>query len=101
MLSRIDMVEVKNKYTEVYNTFGIVTEMAKIMAKNDKLVENHRYQIADLNREINGYTQREKEWKGKEKEWKYLESEFLNRESELMAQNTLLLKQLRRKCINK
>lgn len=78
------------------------------MAKNDKLVENHRYQIADLNREINGYTQREKEWKskekewkGKEKEWKYLESEFLNRESELMAQNTLLLKQLRRKCINK
>lgn len=97
ILSRTDTVEVKNKYTEVYNTFGIVTEMAKIMAKNDKLVENHKYQkmllqekdarIAELNREINGYTQREKEWKNREKEWKHLEQE-------LMTQNTLLLKQL-------
>ncbi|CCV01807.1 BRO-like protein [Invertebrate iridescent virus 22] len=104
ILSRTDTVEVKNKYTEVYNTFGIVTEMAKIMVKNDKLVENHKYQkmllqekdarIAELNREINGYTQREKEWKIKEKEWKHLESKFLNREQELMTQNTLLLKQL-------
>lgn len=40
----MDMVDVKTKYMEVYNTFGIVTEMAKVMAKNDKLVENHKYQ---------------------------------------------------------
>ncbi|CCV02332.1 BRO-like protein [Invertebrate iridescent virus 30] len=104
ILSRTDTVEVKNKYTEVYNTFGIVTEMAKIMAKNDKLVENHKYQkmllqekdarIAELNREINGYTQREKEWKNREKEWKNREKEWKHLEQELMTQNTLLLKQL-------
>jgi hypothetical protein len=61
ILSRTDMVDVKAKYMEVYNTFGIVTEMAKIMTKNDKLVENHKYQkmllqekdarIVELNRE--------------------------------------------------
>ncbi|ADO00420.1 hypothetical protein WIV_gp077 [Wiseana iridescent virus] len=33
ILSRTDMASVKNKYTDVYNTFGIVTEMAKIMTK--------------------------------------------------------------------
>lgn len=90
ILSRTDMVDVKAKYMEVYNTFGIVTEMAKIMAKNDKLVENHKYQkmllqekdarIVELNREIDGYKEREMEWR--------------SRESELMAQNTMLLKQL-------
>jgi peptidoglycan hydrolase CwlO-like protein len=75
---------------DVYNTFGIVTEMAKIITKNDKLVENHKYQklllqekdarIVDLNREIDGYKEREQEWR--------------NRESELMMQNTLLLNKL-------
>lgn len=90
ILSRTDMVDVKTKYMEVYNTFGIVTEMAKIMTKNDKLVENHKYQkmllqekdarIVELNREIDGYKKREMEWR--------------SRESELMAQNTMLLKQL-------
>lgn len=90
ILSRTDMVDVKAKYMEVYNTFGIVTEMAKIMTKNDKLVENHKYQkmllqekdarIVELNREIDGYKEREIEWR--------------SRESELMVQNTMLLKQL-------
>lgn len=90
ILSRNDMVDAKVKYMEVYNTFGIVTEMAKIMAKNDKLVENHKYQklllqekdnrILELNREIDGYKEREQEWR--------------KREQELIFQNTILLKQL-------
>jgi hypothetical protein len=64
-LTREDMVGVKAKFTDIYNTFGIVTEMAKIMTKNDKLVESQRYQkillkekdsrIAELNREISSY----------------------------------------------
>lgn len=105
ILSRTDIVDVKNKYTDVYNTFGIVTEMAKIMTKNDKLVENHKYQkmllqekearIVELNREIDGYKEREMEWRKKELEWKQRESQFLTRESELMLQNTIILKQLK------
>ncbi|CCV01980.1 hypothetical protein IIV22A_136L [Invertebrate iridescent virus 22] len=58
------------------------------------LLQEKDARIAELNREINGYTQREKEWKIKKKEWKHLESKFLNREQELMTQNTLLFKQL-------
>lgn len=105
ILSITDIVDVKNKYTDVYNTFGIVTEMAKIMTKNDKLVENHKYQkmllqekearIVELNREIDGYKEREMEWRKKELEWKQRESQFLTRESELMLQNTIILKQLK------
>jgi hypothetical protein len=87
ILSRTDMVDVKAKYMEIYNSFGIVTEMVKILAKNDKLVENHKYQklmlqekdarINELNREIGMYQERETEWTKRETEWTKRETELL------------------------
>jgi hypothetical protein len=82
---------------EIYNTFGIVTEMVKILAKNDKLVENYKYQklmlrekdarINELNHQIELCQEREQEWNKRELEWN-------NEKRELMKQNTMLLKQL-------
>jgi hypothetical protein len=72
------MVEVKAKYMEIYNTFGIVTEMVKILAKNDKLVENYKYQklmlqekdarINELNHQIELCQEREQEWNNERKQ---------------------------------
>lgn len=124
ILSRTDMVEVKAKYMEIYNTFGIVTEMVKILAKNDKLVENYKYQklmlqekdartirpkvgccqspfgrldINELNHQIELCQERELEWNNEKKEWNNREQEWNNEKRELMNQNTMLLKQLARK----
>lgn len=92
ILSRTDMVDVKAKYMEIYNSFGIVTEMVKILAKNDKLVENHKYQklmlqekdarINELNREIGMYQERETEWTKRETEWTKRETEWNNEKKE-------------------
>jgi len=104
ILSRTDMVEVKAKYMEIYNTFGIVTEMVKILTKNDKLVEKCNYQklilrekderINELNKEIGFYQEREQEWNHREQEWNNEKKEWNNEKRELMKQNTMLLKQL-------
>ena len=63
---------------EIYNTFGIVTEMVKILAKNDKLVENYKYQklmlqekdarINELNHQIELCQEREQEWNNERKQ---------------------------------
>jgi hypothetical protein len=104
ILSRTDMTEVKAKYMEIYNTFGIVTEMVKILAKNDKLVENYKYQklmlrekdarINELNHQIELCQERELEWNNEKREWNKREQEWNNEKRELMNQNTMLLKQL-------
>ena len=44
VLSRTDLGEVKVKYLEVYNTFGIVTDLAAIMTTNKELVHTKKYQ---------------------------------------------------------
>jgi hypothetical protein len=102
ILSRTDMVDVKAKYMEIYNTFGIVTEMVKILTKNDKLVENHKYQklmlqekdarIDELNREIGIYQERETEWTKREAKWTNERKEWTKRETEWTKRETELLK---------
>lgn len=94
ILSRSDLSEVKAKYLEVYNTFGIVNDMIKIMADNDQLITSQKYQetllkekdarINELNRELTAYKDRDMEWRRKEVEW-------TRERSELLKQNTLLL----------
>jgi len=94
ILSRTDMVEVKAKYMEIYNTFGIVTEMVKILAKNDKLVENYKYQklmlqekdarINELNHQIELCQERELEWNNEKKEWNNREQEWNNERKQLL-----------------
>ena len=96
ILSRTDLTNVKAIYLEVYNTFGIVTEMVKVLAKNDALVNHCSYQklmleekdkhIKTLNRQIELYQEREQEWINEKKEW-------INREKKLLKVIEKLLKE--------